>query len=153
MQLVVCGLEQGNKKFTLSLLLASVRTTHTKHGLLSWGRHRDGTLAQSLVPDYDYRIPYAMETHGVVTSRLRCTPEASAPAWFVKWCSKPALNLVAAMCNRLLTPAERGAPGTEERGSRPLHGSLQNHFNPSCTQAPWPLAFAALGAWQSPQHH
>jgi len=41
---------------------------------------------------------------------------------------------LAAMCNRLQTPAERGAPGTEEPGSRPLHGVCRissNHPAPS----------------------
>lgn len=32
-------------------------------------------MAQSVVPDYDYRIPYAMETHGVRSSLLRPVPE------------------------------------------------------------------------------
>lgn len=36
---------------------------------------RDGTMAQGLVPDYDYRIPYAMETHGVRSTRLKPIPE------------------------------------------------------------------------------
>lgn len=36
---------------------------------------RDGSVAQGLVPDYDYRIPYAMETHGVATSLLKPVPE------------------------------------------------------------------------------
>lgn len=36
--------------------------------------YRDGTLAQSYVPSYDYRIPYAMENHGVAAIRLPAEP-------------------------------------------------------------------------------
>lgn len=35
---------------------------------------RDGTLAQSYVPSFDYRIPYAMENHGVAAIRLPAEP-------------------------------------------------------------------------------
>ena len=38
---------------------------------------RDGSVAQSVVPEYDFRIPYALETHGVTTSRLRTEPTAA----------------------------------------------------------------------------
>ncbi len=40
---------------------------------------RDGTLAQSYVPNYDYRVPYAMENHGVAAVRLPAEP---APGTF-----------------------------------------------------------------------
>jgi hypothetical protein len=35
---------------------------------------RDGKVAQSCVPPYDFRISYAMETHGVEAARLKPTP-------------------------------------------------------------------------------
>ncbi|DBA94610.1 hypothetical protein WJX77_012597 [Trebouxia sp. C0004] len=39
--------------------------------------YRDGTLAQSYVPSFDYRVPYAMENHGVAAIRLPAEPAAS----------------------------------------------------------------------------
>ena len=35
---------------------------------------KDDTLAQGYVPHYDYRIPYAMENHGVAAARLIAEP-------------------------------------------------------------------------------
>ena len=40
---------------------------------------KDDTLAQGYVPHYDYRIPYAMENHGVAAARLPAEP---APGTF-----------------------------------------------------------------------
>ena len=42
---------------------------------------KDGTVAQSHVPEADYRLPYAMETHAVNISQL--TPEPAADSiWY-----------------------------------------------------------------------
>ena len=35
----------------------------------------DGTLAQSYLPEADFRVPYAAETHGVNLSRLNAGPQ------------------------------------------------------------------------------
>lgn len=35
---------------------------------------QDDTVAQGYVPHYDYRIPYAMENHGVAAARLPAEP-------------------------------------------------------------------------------
>lgn len=37
----------------------------------------DGTLAQSYLPEADFRVPYAAETHGVNMSRLNAGPQGS----------------------------------------------------------------------------
>lgn len=48
--------------------------------MLTIKRHaccRNGLVAQSFIPPYDVRIPYAMETHGVEASLLNHTPSQS----------------------------------------------------------------------------
>lgn len=47
--------------------------------------YKDGSLAQSYVPGFDYRVPYAMENHGVQAVRLPSEPlpdnSASVNIW------------------------------------------------------------------------
>jgi hypothetical protein len=64
--------------------------------LLQFGR--DGTMAQSVVPDYDYRIPYAMETHGVRSSLLRPVPEVQTT---LGWCMTHSLPRLLLLCRSI----------------------------------------------------
>lgn len=42
---------------------------------------KDGTVAQSHVPEADYRLPYAMETHAVKMTTLQPEPAADS-IWY-----------------------------------------------------------------------
>ncbi len=105
-------------------------------------------------------------------------PRGECPCVFVNWCSKPApiytpSALHGRCCPTVLIASASGRRSLSHwqpcaTGCRLLrnvvHQAQKSLVHALCTEsaesvqtilhpAPWPSAFSALGAWQSPQHH
>ena len=88
------GLPVVRRRLSYAQLLRAVRQEEVSEVLFFTSRanltlegpcivvFRDGTTAQGFVPEHDFRVAYAMETHGVEGRRMEPTPTAAelAPA-------------------------------------------------------------------------